>query len=35
MAVLGDPIGRRPDLRVLLAYRSVDRGKVKESVQEP
>jgi hypothetical protein len=35
MAVPGDPTERRPDLRVSSAYRPVDRGKVKEVVQEP
>jgi hypothetical protein len=31
----GDPTGRRPDLRVPSACRTVDRGKVKEAIQEP
>jgi hypothetical protein len=35
MAVPGDPTGRRLDLRVPSTYRPMDRGKVKEAVQEP
>jgi hypothetical protein len=35
MAVPGDPIGRRLDLRVPSTYRPVDREKVKQAVQEP
>jgi hypothetical protein len=34
MAVPDDSTGRQPDLRVPSAYRAVDRGKVKEVVQE-
>jgi hypothetical protein len=35
MAVPGDPTGRRLDLMVSSAYRLLDRGKVKEAIQEP
>jgi hypothetical protein len=34
MVVPDDSTGRQPDLRVPSAYRPVDRGKVKEVVQD-